>query len=1086
MKLARVGALLLLALAVLGGPAFARPTISLEGAWEYAFCDLATPPQDDAAWAPVTVPATLEARPEGPHTVWFRKRFLLPTSWSGNRIALKLDGVTYGQKAFLNGKAVGSCVGGFAPAEYDLTETAVAGEVNELAIAAQDWTALLTTGAQAALIGPVGPSAAEVGIWDHVSLELRPRVWVEDVAVLPSVREGLLQVDVTVRNSGKDDLRTRVTARISEGGGGPLFSPDEFLVPAGEAETVTLTADWPKPTLWSPQDPHLYTLVVGARTGAMADALEVRFGFREFWAQGELFYLNCAPLHLLAVSAPSVICDQSPAAFFAALKRASANAVLLGGQPWPQPWYDAADQAGVLVIAESAFVGQAAPYALTDPKLWENAQVQVSAQVKRLRNHPSIVIWSAENEVLASGGAAVPETQRHVGNLANMIRDLDPTRPVLFGGDADPAGEADIISLHRPHELPPWTQWPETASWFDAPVQLDGYPGGCWQWDRQKPLYLSDFLRIPPTDVTTATVLFGDAATLNPDLYRTLTETKLRAWQVIAARAAGVSGVAAWTADQIADPGSPALAAMRRAYRPLAVFDLSANTEIFAGKVTERTLALVNDSGAARQILLQWRLVPAVGTWKLEGGQQLALPPAGRAQVRAVLALPPLEAERVKATFTLDLCEAGRLVFSESLPWTVFGNAPLSGRVRGAPKQVAIYDPKGETTRLLAEVGIGAAPFNAQNLRQVLCGRDVAVLGKCALADPCTPTGAMLADLLSFVRGGGTLLVFEQPQYPEKLIPTPLTSQSATIAFARDTAHPALKGLMEQDLAHWLPDGVVSVNEMEKPLWGGFRAITDSGGPAGLGTAGLAEVRLGKGRILLNQLDLTAKYGADPVATRLVRNLLAYAGTRPAPVGPIGVLLDPPAPRQLAQLSVAFARLLDGLGRAPLSRYRALIISDPGRVESCATELRAYVRHGGRVVFHNLTPANFQAAASIVGVPIELYGATDGAIVLTNRTSMAAGMSNDDLAWFECDPTTGAMTRSAGVADYAIDLSGVKQAVVHTTPGVLASLHDGRGLWVIDQVRWDAPGANQDLALRYLNALVMNLGGEFAGPGGAP
>jgi len=39
---------------------------------------------------------------------------------------------------------------------------------------------------------------------------------------------------------------------------------------------------------------------------------------------------------------------------------------------------------------------------------------------------------------------------------------------------------------------------------------------------------------------------------------------------------------------------------------------------------------------------------------------------------------------------------------------------------------------------------------------------------------------------------------------------------------------------------------------------------------------------------------------------------------------------------------------------------------------------------------------------------------------------------------------------------------------------------------VIDQVRWDAPGANQDLALRYLNALVTNLGGEFAGPGRAP
>jgi hypothetical protein len=90
------------------------------------------------------------------------------------------------------------------------------------------------------------------------------------------------------------------------------------------------------------------------------------------------------------------------------------------------------------------------------------------------------------------------------------------------------------------------------------------------------------------------------------------------------------------------------------------------------------------------------------------------------------------------------------------------------------------------------------------------------------------------------------------------------------------------------------------------------------------------------------------------------------------------------------------------------------------------------------------------------------------------------------LAWFECDPVTKAVTRSRGLADCAVDLSRVPQAVSHTTPGVLVSLPYGRGLWVIDQVRWDAPGANQDLALRYLNSLVMNLGGEFAGPSSTP
>jgi hypothetical protein len=43
----------------------------------------------------------------------------------------------------------------------------------------------------------------------------------------------------------------------------------------------------------------------------------------------------------------------------------------------------------------------------------------------------------------------------------------------------------------------------------------------------------------------------------------------------------------------------------------------------------------------------------------------------------------------------------------------------------------------------------------------------------------------------------------------------------------------------------------------------------------------------------------------------------------------------------------------------------------------------------------------------------------------------------------------------------------------------LVSLPDGDGLWIVDQVRWESPGASGDRAARYLATLLTNLGCEL-------
>ena len=68
------------------------------------------------------------------------------------------------------------------------------------------------------------------------------------------------------------------------------------------------------------------------------------------------------------------------------------------------------------------------------------------------------------------------------------------------------------------------------------------------------------------------------------------------------------------------------------------------------------------------------------------------------------------------------------------------------------------------------------------------------------------------------------------------------------------------------------------------------------------------------------------------------------------------------------------------------------------------------------------------------------------------------------------------------MASYLVDLPSGGQTVRYTDPGLLISIPAGKGRWVIDQVRWEAPGEQAAKASRYLATLLQNLGVSFGPP----
>src|SRR5262249_29442691 len=106
-------------------------------------------------------------------------------------------------------------------------------------------------------------------------------------------------------------------------------------------------------------------------------------------------------------------------------------------QPVP-PWVlDIADQRGLLIMDESPIYARSYLQGFDGKAYVANAQTWLAEWVRARRNHPSLIRWSAENEMGLFG--LLGTDQLHA--LGAVIRAVDPTRPVSYDGDVAAAEE---------------------------------------------------------------------------------------------------------------------------------------------------------------------------------------------------------------------------------------------------------------------------------------------------------------------------------------------------------------------------------------------------------------------------------------------------------------------------------------------------------------------------------------------------------------------------------------------------------------------------------------------------------------------
>jgi beta-galactosidase len=445
------------------------------------------PDFDDSAWTSVTLPHDWsiagpfkeDAPSKGAGAFaptgigWYRKTFTVPEADaapnSGRRTFIVFDGVMANSDVYLNGELLGHRPYGYVSFFYELNPhlrpgtNTIAVRVDDSQQPASRWYAGAGINRQVRL---VTTSDAHVVPWGTY-------VTTPDVSATSAIVH--IRVTVTNESSAAVDLSLRVHLTGPNGAAIPTVNDASSIAPlyVSPGATADLDAEFriPKPDRWDLNHPVLYAAhATLLRGGKPIDDEDVPFGIREFhFDAGKGFFLNGVHHKIYGVALHTdggAVGTAVPLAVWerrlTELRKLGVNAIRTAHNPPAPEFLDLADRMGFLVMDEmfDSWTVAKTPY---DYHLYfrQWAIRDLTDTVMRDRNHPSIILWSAGNEIRDT-----PQPQIAIPILSTLVRDFhanDPSRPVtqaLFRPNAShdyDDGLADLLDVigqnYRPQEL---------------------------------------------------------------------------------------------------------------------------------------------------------------------------------------------------------------------------------------------------------------------------------------------------------------------------------------------------------------------------------------------------------------------------------------------------------------------------------------------------------------------------------------------------------------------------------------------------------------------------------------------------------
>lgn len=407
----------------------------------------------------------------------------------------------------------------------------------------------------------------------------------------------------------------------------------------------------------------------------------------------------------------------------------------------------------------------------------------------------------------------------------------------------------------------------------------------------------------------------------------------LRPMLVAAPFSRAMANVGVWIFDRVADP-------------------LLQNHSGYAGETLEKSVMLFNDSAVPQRFQFSCRLTDSRNRSVSVCEQTVEAAPFEHRLVPISVPLPDT-ADRSEWTLRATLTKEGQTLRAQ-LPIQVFARP-------GKPRIVSpvyLWDPEGVLTAKLA----GRLDVKKLDHLDKLPPSGILIVGRSALSKLKT-----MPDWNVAAAGGLNILFMEQHQ---SVSPELMKTRTRRV-FINAPAHPAFDGLADPDFEFW-QDGhsvapaqvrddagvnwsdwgnrnMVASYAFRRPQHGNFLSLLVSG--FDLFQTPLLECRAGTGVWIASQLEITARLGSDPAATRLFDNLLRYLDRR-GQKSRVLFFGGADGKKRLDDFQIKYEPVTE-LGGGVLNNADVLIVADPDwtKLKQYRMELNDFVYSGGTVAY---------------------------------------------------------------------------------------------------------------------------------------
>ncbi|MDR3653418.1 MAG: glycoside hydrolase family 2 TIM barrel-domain containing protein [Paludibacter sp.] len=374
---------------------------------------------------------------------WYRKNFNI--SKGSQNFWIEFDGVYMNSEVWVNGNYLGKHANGYISFYYDMTPYLKDGE-NVIAVKVDN------------SVQTNSRWYSGSGIYRHVWLDIADPLHISQwgtYITTPFIDSlsATVCIKTKVENNYTDIKNLVLVSRIVDSQGKVVAEIENpVIVNAGEKKEFTQFVNVANPSLWSVDSPSMYKLKSFIKlNNKVVDNSESPFGIRSiefnamkgFLLNGKRVKMNGVCLHhdagCLGAAVPIQVWERR----LKILKDMGCNAIRTSHNARAPEFMDLCDRMGFLVMDEpfdeweEGKGNTTSAYHIYFKENWKN---DLLSFIHRDRNHPSVVIWSAGNEIREQ---FTTHGQKVLKQLLDVFHAEGTTRPVTtandgIGSDGDP------------------------------------------------------------------------------------------------------------------------------------------------------------------------------------------------------------------------------------------------------------------------------------------------------------------------------------------------------------------------------------------------------------------------------------------------------------------------------------------------------------------------------------------------------------------------------------------------------------------------------------------------------------------------